>query len=103
MKENGKMINKMVMERNNGQMVQNIKDNMKMVRNMAKDYYNLQMGHFIMENLIIMIYMEKVFDNNNCKVDMFGQIKENMKDNGLTIRCIVWNNKMAHGKKYDGE
>lgn len=64
MKENGKMINKMVMERNNGQMDQNIKDSMKMVRNMVKDCYNLWMDHFIMENLIIMIYMGKVFDYN---------------------------------------
>lgn len=89
MKENGKMINKMVMEKNNGQMDLNIKDNMKMVKNMVKVYYNLLMGHFIMENSIITIYMEKVI----CiyiyiKVDMFGQIKENMKDNGIIIKCM---------------
>lgn len=60
MKESGKMTNNMVMEKNNGQMVQNIRVYMKMERNMVKVYYNLLMDHFIMENSIIMIYMEKV-------------------------------------------
>jgi len=90
MKESGRMINNMVMEKNNGQMVQNIRVYMKMERNMVKVYYNLWMDHFIMENSIIMIYMEKViYSSNIYKVDMYGQIKENMKDNGIIIKCMV--------------
>lgn len=82
------MINNMVMEKNNGQMDQGIKETMLKVRNMVKDYCNLLMDHIMMENLIIMIYMEKVLINLNIEDFMYGKIKENMKENGLEIKCM---------------
>ena len=82
------MINNMVMEKNNGQMDQGIRETMLKVRNMVKGYCNLLMDHIMMENLIIMIYMEKVLINLNIEDFMYGKIKENMKENGLEIKCM---------------
>ena len=59
-KENGKMINKKVLVKKLGQMVQNIKDIIQMGKKMVKEYLNLLMVHIMRENSIKMIYMEKV-------------------------------------------
>lgn len=58
--ENGRMINSMVMVKNNGQMDQSIRGIMQKGKNMVRGYCNLLMDHITMENLTIMIYMEKV-------------------------------------------
>jgi len=80
MKDNGKKINKMVMERKFGQMEQFMKENTFKEKKKGEDYLNGQMDLFMMDNFIKIIF--KDLEN----ID--GKMEEDILENGLIIKWM---------------
>lgn len=81
MKENGLMICKMGTEKKLGKINQPIKVNTKKVKNMDLVFMCGLMEVYIMETGLIIKFKVKVTIN--------GQMEDNMKENGLRIKCMV--------------